>query len=263
MFDSARASCVSVVRALSWERLSPPLKGDAPCPDLGSKSSPLPSSQRRQSSCRQPKPRLTGTSARRHSVHAVDRRRRPGQRRCRSTRARSSPATGGRTSTASGSSPAAESGEAPPVGQALGERVARPVPDRVRAVRHPAPRGPDVVPPDLHRARRLEGRPGSGCCCTSAPSTTTRRSGSTARQVATHRGGYDGFDVDVTDALHGQRPAGADRLGRGPHRRRPASRSASSAEVGDRGIFYQGSSGIWRTVWMEPVRGRHIDRARA
>ena len=47
-------------------------------------------------------------------------------------------------------------------------------------------------------------------------------------QVATHRGGYDGFDVDVTDALHGQRPAGADRLGRGPHRRhRPADRQAA------------------------------------
>ncbi len=48
------------------------------------------------------------------------------------------------------------------------------------------------------------------------------------RQVATHRGGYDGFDVDVTNALHRQRPAGADRLGRGPHRRDlPADRQAA------------------------------------
>ncbi|MFI7066229.1 LamG-like jellyroll fold domain-containing protein [Kribbella sp. NPDC050124] len=79
------------------------------------------------------------------------------------------------------------------------------------------------------------------------------------RQVATHRGGYDGFDVDVTNALHRKgsqelivwaedltdetfQPIGKQR------------------EVGDRGIFYQGSSGIWRTVWMEPVNAAAIDR---
>ncbi|AGZ43727.1 LamG-like jellyroll fold domain-containing protein [Actinoplanes friuliensis] len=71
-------------------------------------------------------------------------------------------------------------------------------------------------------------------------------------QVATHRGGYDGFDIDVTDALKGKGPQElivwaedlTDATGQpiGKQRR-----------VSDRGIFYQGSSGIWRTVWMEPV----------
>jgi hypothetical protein len=77
-------------------------------------------------------------------------------------------------------------------------------------------------------------------------------------QVATHRGGYDGFDVDVTDALKGNGPQElivwaedlTDATGQpiGKQRR-----------VGDRGIFYQGSSGIWRTVWMEPVPDSSIE----
>ncbi|GAA0488129.1 glycoside hydrolase [Paractinoplanes deccanensis] len=76
-------------------------------------------------------------------------------------------------------------------------------------------------------------------------------------QVATHRGGYDGFDVDVTDALNGTGPQElivwaedlTDATGQpiGKQRR-----------TGDRGIFYQGSSGIWRTVWMEPVPAASI-----
>ncbi|MET7392420.1 LamG-like jellyroll fold domain-containing protein [Dactylosporangium sp. NPDC005572] len=76
-------------------------------------------------------------------------------------------------------------------------------------------------------------------------------------QVATHRGGYDGFDVDVTGALTASGPQElivwaedlTDATGQpiGKQRR-----------VGDRGIFYQGSSGIWRTVWMEPVPAASI-----
>jgi len=76
-------------------------------------------------------------------------------------------------------------------------------------------------------------------------------------QVATHRGGYDGFDADVTDALRGTGPQElivwaedlTDATGQpiGKQRR-----------VSDRGIFYQGSSGIWRTVWMEPVADSSI-----
>jgi Concanavalin A-like lectin/glucanases superfamily/Glycosyl hydrolases family 2, sugar binding domain/Glycosyl hydrolases family 2/Glycosyl hydrolases family 2, TIM barrel domain len=71
-------------------------------------------------------------------------------------------------------------------------------------------------------------------------------------QVATHRGGYDGFDADVTDALTGSGPQElivwaedlTDATGQPIGKQRRTS---------DHGIFYQGSSGIWRTVWMEPV----------
>lgn len=72
------------------------------------------------------------------------------------------------------------------------------------------------------------------------------------QEVTSHRGGYDKFSVDVTDALADdgpqellvwaedltdatQQPIGKQRL------------------VPDRGIFYEASSGIWQTVWMEPV----------
>lgn len=76
-------------------------------------------------------------------------------------------------------------------------------------------------------------------------------------QVAAHRGGYDGFDVDVTDALKGTGPQElivwaedlTDATGQPIGKQRRTS---------DHGIFYQGSSGIWRTVWMEPVPAAHI-----
>jgi hypothetical protein len=79
------------------------------------------------------------------------------------------------------------------------------------------------------------------------------------RQVATHRGGYDGFDVDVTNSLHRKGPqeliVWAEDL-----TDLTFQPIGKQREVGDRGIFYQGSSGIWRTVWMEPVNVASIDR---
>ena len=66
------------------------------------------------------------------------------------------------------------------------------------------------------------------------------------RQVATHRGGYDGFDVDVSNALHTKGPqeliVWAEDLTDETYQ--PIGKQR---EVGDHGIFYQGSSGIWRT----------------
>lgn len=78
------------------------------------------------------------------------------------------------------------------------------------------------------------------------------------KTVSRHTGGYDAFSVDVTDALttaktqelvvgvadpndQGGQPIGKQR------------------QPGD-GIFYTPSSGIWQTVWMEPVASAHIDR---
>jgi hypothetical protein len=79
------------------------------------------------------------------------------------------------------------------------------------------------------------------------------------RQVATHRGGYDGFDVDVTNVLHRSGPqeliVWAEDLTDETYQ--PIGKQR---EVSDHGIFYQGSSGIWRTVWMEPVATSSIDR---
>ncbi|MDQ0313458.1 hypothetical protein J2S46_008111 [Kitasatospora herbaricolor] len=75
-------------------------------------------------------------------------------------------------------------------------------------------------------------------------------------KVAEHTGGYTGFSADITDALKGTGPleivvavtdtAGADQpLGK------------QSANPG--GIVYTQSSGIWQTVWMEPVAATSVD----
>ncbi len=77
------------------------------------------------------------------------------------------------------------------------------------------------------------------------------------KQVGSHRGGYDPFTLDITDAVsesssqelvvrvwdpsdHGKQP-------RGKQRQRPG------------GIWYTPSSGIWQTVWLEPAPQTAID----
>ncbi|MBX6762526.1 MAG: hypothetical protein K6T51_07700 [Rubrobacteraceae bacterium] len=86
--------------------------------------------------------------------------------------------------------------------------------------------------------------------------------------VGGHRGGYDRFTFDVTDAL---------RTGRSGH---PEGEQELAVEVYDPtddggqplgkqrlyalqspgGIFYTPTSGIWQTVWMEPVPTTYIER---
>jgi beta-galactosidase/beta-glucuronidase len=76
------------------------------------------------------------------------------------------------------------------------------------------------------------------------------------KNVGMHRGGYDGFSFDITDSLN---PAGENELvvsvwdptdagtqPRGKQVRKPS------------GIWYTSTSGIWQTVWLEPVRAAHI-----
>lgn len=76
------------------------------------------------------------------------------------------------------------------------------------------------------------------------------------KKIGQHRGGYNGFSFDITDLLEktpsqelvvsvwdpsdqGGQPVGKQRTSPG-------------------GIFYTPSSGIWRTVWLEPVEETHI-----
>ena len=77
------------------------------------------------------------------------------------------------------------------------------------------------------------------------------------RRSATHSGGYDAFTFDVTAAL---RTAAPQRVIVGVYDPTDAadggtSRSASSAATPG-GIFYTPTSGIWQTVWLEPVADR-------
>lgn len=75
------------------------------------------------------------------------------------------------------------------------------------------------------------------------------------RDVGAHEGGYDAFGFDVTEALRGrdeheivvriEDPTDGGFQPRGKQTRRPG------------GIWYTPSSGIWQTVWMEPVPPTH------
>ena len=75
------------------------------------------------------------------------------------------------------------------------------------------------------------------------------------QKVGEHRGGFDPFSLDITDALKaGQNtlavgvsdPTNTGAQPRGKQHRNPS------------GIFYTPVTGIWQTVWMEPVPAAHI-----
>ena len=78
------------------------------------------------------------------------------------------------------------------------------------------------------------------------------------RRVGTHTGGFDTFSFDITDVLQ---PAGeqelvvavfdpTDEFGQ------PRGKQVSKPE----GIWYTPVSGIWQTVWLEPVPAASVDR---
>jgi len=76
------------------------------------------------------------------------------------------------------------------------------------------------------------------------------------KEMGTHRGGYDGFSFDITGALYPVDPnelvvcvwdpTDAGTQPRGKQVRKPG------------GIWYTPTSGIWQTVWIEPVSSAHI-----
>jgi hypothetical protein len=77
------------------------------------------------------------------------------------------------------------------------------------------------------------------------------------REIGRHQGGYDPFTFDITDALRWNGveeisvcvtdPTEGDQP-RGKQSRKPE------------GIFYTSTSGIWQTVWLEPVPDVSVDR---
>ncbi|NUP21889.1 MAG: glycoside hydrolase family 2, partial [Streptomyces sp.] len=75
-------------------------------------------------------------------------------------------------------------------------------------------------------------------------------------KVAEHTGGYNAFTADITDALKGSGPqeivvAVTDTGG--------ANQPMGKQSTNPGGIFYTQTSGIWQTVWMEPVAATSID----
>lgn len=78
------------------------------------------------------------------------------------------------------------------------------------------------------------------------------------KRVAHHEGGFTGFSADITDAL---RWTGTQEIVvRAEDRNEDAPFPVGKQRNDPEGLFYTGASGIWQTVWMEPVRAAHVDK---
>ncbi|UKJ63233.1 glycoside hydrolase family 2 [Cellulosimicrobium cellulans] len=76
-------------------------------------------------------------------------------------------------------------------------------------------------------------------------------------EVGTHRGGYEAFSVDVTDAL--VEGAEQELVVRAVDTTDGSNQAVGKQTLNPGGIFYTPTSGIWQTVWMEPVPTAAID----
>ena len=81
------------------------------------------------------------------------------------------------------------------------------------------------------------------------------------REVGQHRGGYDGFSFDITDTLS---PLGANELELSVWDPTDAGTQPRGKQIRNpHGIWYTPTSGIWQTVWIEPVSAAHHQRGEA
>ena len=80
-------------------------------------------------------------------------------------------------------------------------------------------------------------------------------------QVAIHRGGFCGFEADISaQAVAGEEIEIVVRA-RDDHRQsKPMGKQATT--FGNQGCHYTRTSGIWQTVWLEPVPSSHLLRPR-
>lgn len=78
------------------------------------------------------------------------------------------------------------------------------------------------------------------------------------KEVGQHKGGYDPFTFEVTSALNKSGPNELVLSVWDPTDASPNSRGKQVRKP-DQGIFYTATSGIWQTVWLEPVPENHIE----
>jgi hypothetical protein len=77
-------------------------------------------------------------------------------------------------------------------------------------------------------------------------------------ELGTHKGGYDAFSFDVTDAL---KPTGPQEIVVRVFDPTSAGGQPRGKQVDQPGgCNYTQSTGIWQTVWIEPVSPPHVDR---
>lgn len=78
------------------------------------------------------------------------------------------------------------------------------------------------------------------------------------RKVAHHEGGYTSFSADITDAL--RRSRAQELTVRVEDRNEAGGFPVGKQRNNPRGLTYTGASGIWQTVWLEPVPMTHVDQ---
>ena len=134
------------------------------------------------------------------------------------------------------------------IGKNLVRRNPGAVPGRVGSVGRDEARRPPLVSPDVHCA---EGLGGQRILLHFGAVDWEATVWVNGKKLGNHRGGYDAFSFDITDALKrdGEQelvvgvwdPTDAGTQPRGKQVRKPG------------GIFYTPTTGIWQTVWLEPV----------
>ncbi len=77
------------------------------------------------------------------------------------------------------------------------------------------------------------------------------------KQLGSHKGGYDAFSFDITGALEGAGPQKLSVSVWDPTDQGTQARGKQVANPG--GIMYTAVTGIWQTVWLEPVSEAYID----
>ena len=80
-------------------------------------------------------------------------------------------------------------------------------------------------------------------------------------EVARHRGGFTPFTCDLAGLTEPGKPVSIVVRARDPHRG-PQPRGKQSSEYGNAGCLYTRTTGIWQTVWLEPVPDCYLQRPR-
>ncbi|MFD4942606.1 PA14 domain-containing protein, partial [Streptomyces sp. NPDC058409] len=155
---------------------------------------------------------------------------------------------------------AAKAGEQPPVGKKLGEKILVPYP--VESQLSGVERHEDrmwyrrtfTVPKDWKVGSGKHLRLNFGAVDWQSEVYVN------GKKVVEHKGGYDKFSADVTDAL---KPGRTQELIVGVYDPTDAADGENppmgKQRLDPSGIWYTPSSGIWQTVWMEPVAADHVD----
>ena len=81
------------------------------------------------------------------------------------------------------------------------------------------------------------------------------------QEVGRHRGGFSPFTCDLSDAVQPGESVSIVVRARDNHRD-PQPRGKQAQTFGPRGAIYVRTTGIWQSVWMEPVAEIHLGRPR-